>query len=64
MTKCICRVRLTPSWDRRNVAGTGLFRPVTIVNDPQKLAYLKAQVKKRQREVERRVHEANLRRSI
>ncbi len=62
--KCICRVRLTPSWDRRNFAGTGLLRPVTIVTDPKKLAYLKAEVKNREREVERRLHEANLRRSV
>jgi len=64
MTKCMCRVRLTPSWDKRNFAGTRLLRPVTVVTDPKKLAYLKAEVKKREREVERRLHEANLRRSV
>ncbi len=59
--KCMCRVRLTASWDRRSSGGAEVLRWVTIVTDPRKLAYLKAEVKKRQREVTRRVHEASLR---
>jgi hypothetical protein len=59
--KCMCRVRLTPSLERRSLGGAEVLRRVTIVTDPRKLAYLKAEVKKRQREVARRVHEASLR---
>jgi hypothetical protein len=45
--KRMCRQQLTPSWRRRQLTCEELLRHVRIVTDPEKLAYLNAEAKRR-----------------
>jgi hypothetical protein len=42
----MCRHGLTPSWRRRQVSSPDVLRHARIVTDPEKLAYLSAEVEK------------------
>jgi len=48
--KRLCRELLTPSWRRRKFECAELLRHVRVVTDPEKLAYLNAEVERRARE--------------
>jgi hypothetical protein len=43
----MCRHRLTPSRRKRQLSSAEILRHARIVTDPEKLAYLKAEVEKR-----------------
>jgi hypothetical protein len=45
--KRICREPMTPSWRRRHLSSADLLRHARIVTDPEKLAYLNAEVERR-----------------
>jgi hypothetical protein len=44
--KRMCRNPITPSWRRRQLTSADLLRHARIVTDPEKLAYLNAEVAK------------------
>jgi hypothetical protein len=45
--KRMCRELITPSWRRRHLSSADPLRHARIVTDPEKLAYLNAEVEKR-----------------
>jgi hypothetical protein len=45
--KRLCRELITPSWRRRHLSSADPLRHARIVTDPEKLAYLTAEVEKR-----------------
>jgi hypothetical protein len=44
--KRMCRELITPSWRRRHLSSADPLRHARIVTDPEKLAYLNAEVEK------------------